>query len=529
MRGLPAFVGAGGGMSTLAYTLMGLVLILTASALDFTEGTRRGGFGSYPVRLFHLPKTTAFLVAVPMACGALAMVGGYLGCVVLLLHPLGHRPPLLWPCLYLVAGVSHFQAITWAFASRPQWRLLALGVGATLLATVWMFFLPEIMAGTLVDWGYSGDPETFMKGMLAVLSLSGPLAYGVAWGRVRVQRHGRIWLRARRASVSERQGAGTAGLRIAKFRTADHALIWHEFRRTGWVLPVAVGVVLLMTGIPTALQGEPSSKVTSGVVFAMALTPLLLSMVIGCGLSKADFWSGGLGMSSFQAILPISSGRWVCAKLLSAGISAGLACGLVVFAAGVWVGWFGDFSLLEQWGLGFRFYYEPGERALLASLVPVSGMILTWRFLISGFAAGLGGRRWLRSGSDALTTVVLALAFAYAVRNGDAEARNVIGPFIWRWMRYVPYACVVAVVLKMSVAAWAWGVSWRRGMISAKAVAFCWLVWILSAGILGGTGYLVCRNTVWLRGLVLLGALLILPLARTGISILELARNRAHG
>jgi len=528
VRGVGAFIGSGGWLPTLAYTLMALVLIVTASTLDFTEGTRRGGLGGFPARLFQLPLTTGFLVAVPMVCGALAMVGGYLGCVFFLLHPLGHRPPILWPCLYLVAGVSHFQAITWGLASRPQWRLLSLGAGATLLATVWMFFLPEIMAGTLVDWGYTGDTETFMKGMLGVLSLLGPVAYGVARSRVGVQRHGRAEAKYPRPRVDEGRGWRILGRRAADFRTADLALIWHEFRSTGWVLPVAVGIVLLLTGIPTALGAESTRKVTSGVVIGMALTPLLLSMVIGCGLSKPDFWSGGLGLSSFSAVLPISSGRWVCAKLVSAGLSAALACGLVAFALVVWVGWFGDFSILESWELGFRFYYGSIERGLLLCMVPVSGFILTWRFLVSGFAAGLGGRKWLRGGSDALTAMVLALAFAYVVRTGDEETRNILGPYLWRWIPFVPYVGALAVVVKMSVAAWAWGASWRRGMVSARAVGICWLVWILAAGVLGVTGYLACRNTVWLRGIALLGALLSLPLARTGISILELARNRSH-
>ena len=96
-------------------------LLVTLGCFHFTEGSKKGGFGSFPMRLFNLPMNTRALVALPMIYGATAMVIVYLLCANLLLRHVGLDLPWVWPCLYLVFGLSQFQMILW---SLPESRLV---------------------------------------------------------------------------------------------------------------------------------------------------------------------------------------------------------------------------------------------------------------------------------------------------------------------------------------------------------------------------------------------------------------------
>lgn len=527
-RGWLAAHGANSGASIVAHTVTALVLTTTFASVHFTEGARRGGFGGFPTRLFHLPVSTALLVAVPMVFAAVAMVGTYLACVVLLLRPVGDHPPLLWPSLYLVAGVTHFQAVVWSLARHPHWRLVCLGSGAALLAAAWMFFLPDMVAGTLSDWGYSGDPASFMSGMLMALALASPTAFGISWNRIRAQRHQPCshrwsWPRSGRG----RPPAGTR-IRHSPFPSPHAALRWLEFRRTGWILPMAVAVLLLMTGIPTALGGDATGRVTAGVMMAMALAPLVLAMIIGCGMAKPDFWSNNPRFTSFQAVLPLPSGTWVQARLVSALASVTISWALTLLVAFLWLAWFGDFALLDKWWYGIRVYYTPSERALLAILIPSSAVILTWRFLISGLVTGLGGHTALRRLSDAWTAAVLALAFAFAIRNGNDEVHRFPTHLLWPWIQSLPGLLATAVVVKMGLAAWAWERVGAQRMLPAPSVVAIWTTWLLAVAILSATVFTLVHQTLWLRALLILAAVLSVPLARTGAAILALAQNRSH-
>ncbi len=100
--------------SATAYALTAVVLVIGLCCFHFTEGSRKGGFGSFPMRLFNLPVSTRSLVALPMIYGAAVMVLVYLFCVGLLLRHVDPNLPLLWPCLYLVFGLSQFQMIIWS-------------------------------------------------------------------------------------------------------------------------------------------------------------------------------------------------------------------------------------------------------------------------------------------------------------------------------------------------------------------------------------------------------------------------------
>jgi hypothetical protein len=158
--------------ATVGYLALVAGLFVCFGCLHFTEGGRRGGFGTFPIRLFHLPVSTKQLVAWPMVHGAAVVAGWYLVVAWLVLAPLDRRPPCLWPCLYLVSGMTWFQAIVWAFPGSRYGKLALLCLVASGLAFGWMFFLPHMIEGTLADWGYTGPVAS--RPRLAWVGLESP-------------------------------------------------------------------------------------------------------------------------------------------------------------------------------------------------------------------------------------------------------------------------------------------------------------------------------------------------------------------
>jgi hypothetical protein len=274
--------GGAGFANSVAYALTAVALLLTLGCFHFTEGSRKGGFGSFPMRLFHLPVNTTALVALPMCYGAGAIVLVYLLCAGLLLRHTGTDLPLLWPCLYLVFGLTQFQMIIWSLPESRYLKILCLSIAASVITFGWMFFIPTIVAGALSEWGYAGDPARFMRGLLVVLALTGPTAYGVSLLRLHQQRHG---LTARSAALSRwwERLFGRFLRRRAPFRSADHAILWQEWRRSGLILPAVVVVVIALTCVPAALSGGLSARATMGILTWLFVAPFLLAVIVGRG------------------------------------------------------------------------------------------------------------------------------------------------------------------------------------------------------------------------------------------------------
>lgn len=102
---------------TIGYLLLVGAMFITFGSFHFTEGQRKGGFGSFPMRMFTLPASTKWLVVWPMVYGAMMVIIVYVTAVALLLAPLRINVPILWPCLYLINGLAIFQTIVCHFLS----------------------------------------------------------------------------------------------------------------------------------------------------------------------------------------------------------------------------------------------------------------------------------------------------------------------------------------------------------------------------------------------------------------------------
>jgi len=506
------------------YVLLVLALFFTFGCFHFTEGRRKGGFGSFPFRLFNMPVATSRLVAFPMLYGSVAVLTVYLAGAWVIFIPLGKTQPLLWPCLYLVCGFTQFQMIIWSFPESRYLKLLCLSLAAAVIAMGWMFFLPHIIEGTLGELGYTGSPALFKRYLLIGLALTGPAAFGISLYRVHRQRHGVTLL----PFSSFGEWISRSFLPHPKsFRSATRALFWHEWRQAGYVLPIGVGAILAMTCVPTYLSGPLTARATLGVLSWIFLSPLLLAAIIGRGFAKPDFWNQELNMTPFNAIRPLTSGQWVTAKLKVAAGSVLLTWGLLLYASFIWVTFAGDFAELDRMFRQLRFDYSPQEQWLLPVLAFSAVLILTWRFMVSGLAMGLSGRKRWYQFSNLLTAVVWVTLVAGIIWWSDHSDRNLHLDDVWQWITWLPLALGGAVIAKSILAAWVWYQVDQRQMLSRHSIYAYFGCWTLATGLLAGSVIVAFPHATWLRHLLILLALLVVPLAGPGIAMLALARNRS--
>jgi hypothetical protein len=516
----------GNGLATAtAYALTAVVLVIGLCCFHFTEGSRKGGFGSFPMRLFNLPVSTRSLVALPMIYGAVTVVLVYLLCVGLLLRHVDANLPLLWPCLYLVFGLTQFQMIIWSLPESRYLKLLCLSIAASIITFGWMFFVPTIVTGALSEWGYTGDPAVFMRRLLVALALTGPAAYMVSWLRVHQQRHGLTTRSAVFAAWWDRS-FGELLRRRAPFYSADHAIFWQEWRRTGFILPAVVVVIIALTCVPAWLAGGLSGRATLGILSWLIIAPLLFAVVIGRGLSKPDFWSTSLKVAPFHAIKPVTSGQWVMVKLKVAFASAALTWAMVVYLGFIWTAFVGDFHGPEAWLTRIRFYYTPVERWLLLLLAPLAAVIVTWRCLVMNLAAGLSGSKLWYHSLNLLTGVVLVALFIFTIRRSDGDPDQLRLYHVWPLITWLPLILAAAVFAKMAIAAFAWNHALRHELVSPRAAVRYFAGWLFMVAILVSLLFILATNTLWLRHLLMLMSMLLVPLAGPALAMRSLAANR---
>ena len=512
--------------NAVAYALTAVVLAVTLSCFHFTEGSRKGGFGSFPMRLFNLPVNTRSLVALPMIYGAASMVLVYLLCAGLMLRQVETDLPLLWPCLYLVFGLTQFQMIIWSLPESRYLKLLCLSIAASIITFGWMFFVPTIVIGALSEWGYAGDPAVFMRRLLVALGLTGPAAYVISWLRVHQQRHG-LTTRSAVFSAWWERSIGQMLRRRTPFRSPDHAILWQEWRRTGFILPIVVVVIIALTCVPAWLSGGLSGRATMGILSWLVIAPFLFAVVIGRGFSKPDFWSPSLKVAAFHAIKPVTSGQWVMVKLKVAFASAVLTWALVIYLAFIWTAFVGDFQGFEPLLMRLRFYYSPVERGLLLLLVPPALVVVTWRFFVVSLAAGLSGSKAWYYTLNALLGIGVTVLFVLTIKNGDRDDTPIELYKLWPVIMSLPTILTLGVIAKLSVAAFAWSDVLRREMVSSRSVARYFAAWLIAVGILAACSFILCRNTFWLRHLLMLCAMLAVPLAGPALAMRSFATNRS--
>ncbi len=509
------------------YGLTGIVLFLVYGCFHGTEEGQRSGFRAFPTRWFVLPLRTGVLVAWPMILGVLSIVFVYSGALLLLLMPYGVRAPVVWPCLYLSAGLVFYQGVLWCLPERRYLKLFLLSSFATVLAIAWMFFRPDLLAGTLAEWELAIDVRTFQRaltlGLLAVL----PMAYGVSLVCVARQRCG---VSGKRASFLAWVGgfAGRVFRRSRPYRNGATALFWYEFRSYGLILPACVGVVLLLTFVPTYLTAPHTESETLTTVLWMIGMPFVLAGVVGRGFAKPNFWSPALHLPAFQSVRPIRPGDWVLVRLVVGAVSVGVTWGGVLWVLALWMGLAGNLLGLEPIRLFFLGFYRTGlERLLFLVVVGTVFGLLSWRLLIMGLPIGLSGQRRWYWASNTLFVGWLLAALVVGLSALSGEDRLVETYQLWPWVERLPLILSAVAMFKVAVGIWLWRRIWDLALVSRSGFLSYLGIWFLvSLGLAGvaGTGLSEAR---WLSLLWAQMALFLFPVLSPGFAILSMARNRA--
>ena len=287
-----------------------------------------------------------------------------------------------------MAGVTIFTALlNWVLPDpriTPESRnclgaiSFTLGFISFLLAIVLIAvgFLPSFPPGVLPPW-LSERVLMVAVGGLALIAFLG------AWMGV----------------ARQRSGGGGGGLptkghikRIADidilprrtrlFDSPAAAQFWFEWRRSGLLLPLLIGGLLLAVIGPLSWGLENDSGTTLRILVAALVMPVILAAPVGKGFSKPDFWSADLSLPAFVAIRPLATDEMVVIKMKAAALSALISWLLVLTFLSVCLPLWANLEGLA----GLRFDASHYAIAILSILL---GVFLTWRFLVGGLWIGL--------------------------------------------------------------------------------------------------------------------------------------------
>ena len=225
----------------------------------------------------------------------MSIAGIYVAWAKFVYEPLGIQLQIRWPLTLIAAGVVFYQTIIWCLSGFRLARVIVLSVLISMLVGIGL--LPSLWADT-----GGGDIEGRLTAALIGVTA---IAYATTILTVGAQRRGgaRGWELAGIVAdvfarvVPEFRGEG---------KSADAALFWLEWRRSGLVLPAAVLLTLtLILGPILWLTGRGPDETIRAAMFLVIL-PVILTLAVGKGMSKPDFWSLDLSLSPFLTGRPIT-------------------------------------------------------------------------------------------------------------------------------------------------------------------------------------------------------------------------------
>jgi hypothetical protein len=501
----------GGDESPMLSTLLEmLAFALLLGVINYTESDGGPAVGRFPRRLFTLPVTTLRLVAVPLIVGVTSIELLYL----LWMDPrsIGESASGPFVAVLLAAFVAFYLSILWLLERAGVLRLVVVGAITIVLFVVGL--LPSFPPSPPPAW----RTEAGLAGIVAGLAL---IAFLLAWRHVAELRAGGI----HRSASFVGSIVDVWPTRRRPFANAQAAHFWYEWRLSGIVLPALVGGVLLLVVMPMSWFVRSDAADTFRLLAAVLTSPVLLAIPVGIAFSKPRFWSEDLTVPAFVAVRPVSSEDLVAIKVKVAAASAVLSWAAVLAFTTIWLSGWANLDALSRFAIQLWAFHGQSVRAVygIAVLVVLVGMLLTWRFLVSRLWSGLSGRRPLLV---AAVVWIVALVIAWFL----FDAARLPGWLLGDPARLAPVAWIAAalVVAKYWTAAYAW----RR--VSARyrgTYLLFWLAATLSFLAFGIVVWGVIRIYVPLdvdraRSIVILVALIAVPLARTGLAPLWLARNR---
>jgi hypothetical protein len=525
------------GMDLLAYLPMGLSIFLTFVFCNFTESDRRGRFDGFPSRLFALPISTRTLLIAPMLFSVFIVGAVYSAWAALALPALGRSLPLGWPLLYLANGMICFQAVVWSLARFRVARIIALGVGGTLLAFGWIvlckgverFFLIGLIPETI-------SVRTIGFGLLGLMSLGALTVANIA---VENQRRGGIrpWRVWRNSDANQPQPATSSQRTLLErfidalhrwhkpFKSVGAAQFWFEWRRHGSLLPLATGCVLLIIMAPAPFFAPIGAERAGILLIWIVALPLLLAFVLGKGFGKADLWSKEEGIPLFLATRPLSIRDWIGAKLKAAAMATATAWLLVLVLTPFWLRFWCDYQpMLDDLKKTSGAYpgFSIGSGVALFLLC----VLLTWRFLIGSLYLGLSGKAWMiNTAACGVFLSIFAVPLGISVI-AENHAYLLLYPPAW-----VPWVIAALFAAKVSGSAALARHAYRHQLITTRSMLIYGTIWLGVAILLVVIGFKlvpfeITRAAGWSRWTFALLILFAVPLLRVAAAPIALARNR---
>jgi hypothetical protein len=487
--------------------------LLLLGVFSYTEPSGDRGIGRFPHRLFTLPVSTLRLVALPIVSGVIAIELLYLAWMGR--FTTDGSTSRQYVALLLAAFMVFFQTVLWTTTRLGALRLVVLG--AIAMALFWLGLSPSYAKADAPAW----QSEQFLGGAVALAAI---VAFLFAWNHVARLRAGGERAPSRVDAISAKIVDWLPSKRGA-FASPTAAHFWYEWRSAGTALPVLVGGILFLFVAPASWlsRNDPGSGL--GFFFGVLIVPILLAVPIGMAFAKPLFWSEELSLSPFVAVRPLSAAELVAIKLRVAALATVTTWALVlVFLVG-WLASWGSATGLSQFAIQLWSVLDHSVLAVygVAALVAAAGMVLTWRFLVVGVWAGHSGNRRLYVWSvlAVLLAVIAYMLFALDRLPGwvlEDPARML--PFVW--------GAAIAVIAKYWLAARVWRHVERPLALRYLAV---WLVGTTTFVALVMVFWRIARIYIALdiyrfQSLLILLALLVVPLVRTGLAPALLERNR---
>jgi hypothetical protein len=457
---------------------------------------------AFPGRMFTLPVRTVALAGWPMAFGGAAVGLLWVVTAGLILRPAGLDAPVWWPALVLAAELTWVQTVMWWPFGLPLLRVL-----------VGMLLVHVPVSGTMLALKLD-VPEPYLLAFLGVTLVGGA---GAAWVGV---------ARSRRGAMSQwawlsRPGRATARAEMRRgFRSPDQALRWFERRRHGTVVPLIVAVMLPLCLLPLFLDDNtpPILARTLGLTF---LVPVFFAGMAGGTVGKNNPWvRESYGVSSYAATRPVTTAQMVAAKLRAGTVCAFLSWGIVAIAVTTAVFLSGTHRLIGTMIDAWLAARPAAEVA--ATIVVVAALLLlwTWKRTVESMVVGLTGREWFDKGST--------LAGVFAAFGGVSFGLwLLIHPEYHAAFRdLAPWLMAVAVALKLSLAGLAIRALRRKRLVSDRTLVVMGATWVAVAGSLIGLLLWVIPTGFVPATTVVMGVMLLMPLARLSSMPLALDWNR---
>lgn len=493
--------------------LMVLSLLLVMGIFNYTEYNATREWHGFPYRLFVLPIRTWRLVTLPMLLGVVSVELLYVAWIKLV-WTRDDVPG--WFAVILGAYMIFYLGAIWGLARFRITRIIVLGLGGT----------SSIAVACLPFYGKIAPSPWFEEKRLSVI-LAGLalIAFLAAWAIVARQRCGggsrRSWLKSRLEHLSD-----ALPRRTKDFASPAAAQFWFEWRRSGWLLPVCTAFALVVLIGPFAWFNRANPDYAIYILIRILAVPVVLAFAIGKAFIKPDFWTANLSLPPFLAVRPLPAGEFVVSKMKVAALSVAITWLLDLAFVALWFHrWANTRELGEL--LGELRLLHPYAWPVILVLSAAALAVLTWRCLVGGLWVGLSGNRSYFANSLGLQVIVpvlLALTAAIESEKIDAEIHNQPQEAASLTMAVGGWLLALAVIGKL----W-WAVfSWRKiAPHRAKTYLLVWSGVTLSFVALG-VWSAPWADTYRQEHLYVLGAFLLVPLARLGWAPSSLAGNRAR-